>query len=86
MIGFFSWLAGTRVGRWTAVIVAALAAFFVAVVKVFSAGQSAEKSKQNKASLDAYRKRSEVNDEIARQSDSDSRAELSQWVRKSDNS
>jgi len=84
MMGFFSWLAGTRAGRWTAIIMAALAAFFIAAARIFSAGQTAEKSKQDKASLAAYRKRSAADDEASRRSDSANRTELARWVRKPD--
>lgn len=87
MTAFFSWLAGTRAGRWTAVIVAAVAAFFIAAVKIFSAGQSAEKAKQDGATLDAYRSRNVIDDDNSKKSDADLRRDLGAWsMRKSDNS
>ena len=82
MMSFLSWLAGTKAGRTLTAIGAALAIFFYAILRAASFGAAQEKSKQDKASLEAQRDRSRIDDDLSKMSDDDVDRELSQWVRK----
>ncbi|WP_336288623.1 hypothetical protein [Bartonella sp. CB60] len=62
-------------------LMAAFAAFFMALVKAFSLGKNAEQQKQTKKALEAATTRFEVENEINKKSDADVRVELSRWVR-----
>ncbi|WP_455475696.1 hypothetical protein [Bartonella sp. B17] len=62
-------------------IMAALAAFFMALAKAFYLGKNAEQQKQIKKALKAATTRLEVENEINKKSDTDVRVELSHWVR-----
>ncbi|ALE03522.1 hypothetical protein [Bartonella ancashensis] len=64
------------------VILAALAAFFMAFMKAFYTGKETEQHKQTEHALKMAVTRIEVENEINRKSDADVRAELSQWLRK----
>ena len=76
---FFTWLAGTKAGRVTMAIVAAVAAFFVAIFKAREAGKVAERSKQERASLDALRNRNQIDDDVSKTGDDAVRRELDDW-------
>ncbi|WP_455482643.1 hypothetical protein V4P56_03480 [Bartonella sp. B35(2025)] len=62
-------------------IMAALAAFFMAIAKAFYLGKYAEKQKQIKKALEAAARRLKVENEINKKSDADVRADLTKWVR-----
>ncbi|WP_254472887.1 hypothetical protein [Bartonella sp. B1098] len=60
---------------------AALAAFFIVLVRVFTLGKKAEQQKQTENTLKTAITRFEVENEVNRKSDVDVRSELSRWVR-----
>ncbi|WP_455474982.1 hypothetical protein [Bartonella sp. B30(2025)] len=70
-----------RIKKNLILIVAALAAFFMAIAKAFYFGKNSEQQKQTKKALEAATIRLEVENEINKKSDVDVRAELSRWVR-----
>ncbi|WP_455474930.1 hypothetical protein [Bartonella sp. B30(2025)] len=70
-----------RIKKNLILIVAALAAFFMAIAKAFYFGKNSEQQKQTKKALEAATIRLEVENEINKKSDADVRAELSRWVR-----
>ncbi|KEG19964.1 hypothetical protein [Bartonella bacilliformis] len=67
--------------KYLVVILKALSAFFVALVKAFYAGKKAEQYKQTEHELKMAVTRLEVENEINQKSDADVRAGLSQWLR-----
>ncbi|WP_039761226.1 hypothetical protein [Bartonella queenslandensis] len=60
---------------------AALAAFFMALLKVFKLGRDKERNKQLHADLKAAQTRLEVDHEIDQSDDHSVRFSLSKWVR-----
>ncbi|WP_455474748.1 hypothetical protein [Bartonella sp. B30(2025)] len=70
-----------RIKKNLILIVAALAAFFMAIAKAFYFGKNSEQQKQTKKALEAATIRLEVENEINKKSDADVRVELSRWVR-----
>ncbi|WP_425351712.1 hypothetical protein [Bartonella bacilliformis] len=63
------------------ITLASLAAFFMALAKVFDLGKKAEQHQQTERALKIAKTRLKVENEINRKSDADVRADLSQWVR-----
>ncbi|MFT4450627.1 hypothetical protein [Bartonella bacilliformis] len=63
------------------ITLASLAAFFMALAKVFDLGKKAEQHQQTERALEMAVRRLEVENEINRKSDADVRSDLSQWVR-----
>lgn len=86
MTAFLTWLASTKAGRITAVTMAAIAAFFIALAQAFSSGKASEKTKQDKSTLEAYRSREKIDDETNKLGHADLDREYDRWMRKSDNS
>ncbi|ENN90888.1 hypothetical protein [Bartonella schoenbuchensis] len=63
-------------------VMAALAAFFVTLSRVFYLGKKAERRKRTEKVLKVAITRVEVEDEVNKKSDVDVRSDLSEWVRK----
>ncbi|MEL6088461.1 MULTISPECIES: hypothetical protein [Bartonella] len=63
-------------------VMAALAAFFVTLARVFYLGKKAERRKRTEKILKVAITRVEVEDEVNKKSDVDVRSDLSEWVRK----
>ncbi|WP_455480468.1 hypothetical protein V3564_04865 [Bartonella sp. B12(2025)] len=70
-----------RVKKNFVLMMAALAAFFMAIAKAFYLGKKFEQQKQTKKVLEAAATRLKVENEINKKSDADVRADLSDWVR-----
>ncbi|MFT4343106.1 hypothetical protein [Bartonella bacilliformis] len=63
------------------ITLASLAAFFMALAKVFDLGKKAEQHQQTERALEMAVRRLEVENEINRKSNADVRSALFQWVR-----
>ncbi|ATP12411.1 hypothetical protein BHOIPH791_12510 [Bartonella henselae] len=60
---------------------AALAAFFIALMRAFHFGKKTEQQKQTKKALKAATTRLEIENEVNKKTDADVRAALSDWLR-----
>lgn len=80
MGGIVAWFATSRVGQALAAGLAIAAAIGVAVLKVFSAGKAAERSRQDHQSLENLQQRAKENDEVRTLSGDDLRQRLNRWV------
>ncbi|VEJ46069.1 hypothetical protein [Bartonella vinsonii] len=67
--------------KYSLMITAALAVFFMALAKAFHLGKRSEQHKQTKHALKTAMRRFEVENEVNQKSDGDVRTELSRWVR-----
>ncbi|AMG85604.1 hypothetical protein A6B38_02410 [Bartonella bacilliformis] len=67
--------------KYLVIILRALSAFFVALVKAFCASKKAEQHKRTKHELKMAVTRLEVENDINQKSDADVRADLSRWLR-----
>ncbi|EJF80052.1 hypothetical protein [Bartonella doshiae] len=63
------------------VIVAAFAAFFMALAKAFTFGKASEQKKQTENTLKVATTRLEIENEVNGKNDTDVRTELSHWLR-----
>lgn len=70
----------TRLGKYIAGAVAALAVLAAVVWRIFSAGEASQKAKVEKSSLENLRKRSDTHDSISKKPDAARRAALREWV------
>lgn len=84
MLGFISWLLGSKAGQYAAAIMLTIAAVALVFWQAFSKGAASEKAKQTQASLDALRARISTDDEIAKMSPDARRTELARWMQRSD--
>jgi len=84
MLGFLSWLLGSKTGRIIALCLLALAAGYLAYRQAFGSGVASEKSRQAQASLDALRNRISIDDQISKMSPADRRVELARWMQRDD--
>jgi len=83
ILGFLSWLLGSKTGRVIALCFLALAASALAWRRAFHSGAASEKSRQAKASLDALRNRISIDDEIYKIPPDIRRRELARWMQQS---
>ena len=83
MMGVFSWLAGSKIGRIAILAVLTAASVALTLRYVFSQGVEAERAKRSQASLDAFKTRIQTDDSITKLSGDARRAELARWVRDS---
>lgn len=83
MLGFLSWLLGSKTGRVIALCFLALAALALACRQAFRSGVVSEKSKLAQANLDALRNRISIDDEIYKIPADVRRRELARWVQHS---
>ncbi|EJF77809.1 Uncharacterised protein [Candidatus Bartonella washoeensis] len=67
--------------KYQMMLTAALAVFFIALVKAFHLGKKSEQHKQTENALKITTTRLEVENEVNRKSDGDVRSALSRWVR-----
>ncbi|MBB5074398.1 Na+/H+ antiporter NhaC [Bartonella callosciuri] len=67
--------------KYPMMLTAALAVFFVALVKAFHLGKKSEQQKQTENALKTATTRLEVENEVNQKSDGDVRSALSRWVR-----
>ena len=81
MIGFLSWLLGSKAGRITALSILAVASVALVLWQIFRQGEAAEQARQAQASLEALRRRISTDDDLAKMSAADRRRELAKWVR-----
>ncbi len=63
-------------------MMAAIAAFFIALVRVFRLVKKTEQQKQTETLIKRAITRLEIENEVNKQSDGGVRSDLSQWVRK----
>lgn len=75
-----AWLIGSKVGRYVALGLLIAASIGVVLLRVYSAGKSAEKARQAEAALRALRERIKTDDEITKLSPTARRERLSRWV------
>ncbi|ATO56910.1 hypothetical protein [Bartonella sp. 1-1C] len=68
--------------KYGVVVMAAIAAFFIALVRAFRLGKKTEQQKQTETLVKRAITRLEIENEVNKQSDGDVRSDLSQWVRK----
>ncbi|WP_455478942.1 hypothetical protein V4B17_03845 [Bartonella sp. B23] len=70
-----------RVKKNLTLMMAAFAAFSMAIVKAFYLGKKFGQQKQTKKALESAATRFKVENEINKKSDADVRADLSDWLR-----
>lgn len=73
------WFATSKTGQTIAAVFAALGLIGVAALKVFSAGKAAERSKQDKQSLENLRDRTRIDDEVKTLGRDELGDRLSRW-------
>ena len=77
MIKVLKWLAGTQLGRW-----AFGAAFVVAaLLRVYFAGRLSAKRDRQRQSINALKKKNEVNHEVNQMDADDFDREFNKWMR-----
>jgi hypothetical protein len=81
MMGILSFILVNPLGRKLALAGVVVMTAAVLLWRVYVAGQDHEKTKQMAQSLDAVRKRIEVDEEVAGLSPAERRARLAKWVR-----
>lgn len=81
LIGILSGLLGSRTGRVIAIVALALASAGLLLWRVFAAGKSSAQADATRATLDAVRKKVQIDETVARMSPADRRRELARWVR-----
>jgi hypothetical protein len=80
LAALWTWIITSRAGRAVAAGVGIALAIGLALLKAFSAGRSAERAKQDRASLENLRKRQQTDEEIRSLPASERRRRLSGWV------
>lgn len=78
------WFANSKVGRIVAAIGTGAIVIGVAMLKVFSAGKAAERQRQDQQSLENFRERARIDDEVRSLPPGDVERRLSRWVRPDD--
>lgn len=82
MLSALAWLVGSKVGRYLALGLLALATVAVIVARVYSAGKRDEQLKATQASLDAVRQKVKSDEAIRRLPASERRRRLlDEWSR-----
>jgi hypothetical protein len=81
VIGIISGMLGSRTGRTAAVILLAVMSAALLLWRVFAAGKSSAEVDATRATLDAVRKKVQIDETVARMSPADRRRELARWVR-----
>ncbi len=81
IVSAVGWFLGTKVGRWCVAAGALAAAIGAALAKVYSAGKAAQQAKQDRQSLDAWRTRAEIEDDVARLPTNERAKKLKEWSR-----
>ncbi len=81
MTWLLAWLTGSKLGRYAAVALTAVAAISLALLKAFLAGRAKEKAKQTQASLENLRSRMKTDDEIRTMPRADRAKQLDRWMR-----
>ena len=76
-----TWLVGSKAGRIAATVALSLVMAGLIVVSAFRKGETAEKARQQTATLDAIRKKVASDDEIDRLPAAARRERLRQWAR-----
>ena len=75
------WLAESKVGRFVAMAVGLLITIGLAVLKVFNAGKASERGRQDRQSLENFRERARIENEVDSLPPNDVKRRLSRWVR-----
>lgn len=78
------WFATSKTGQAIAAGFAVAGAVGIAVLKVFNAGKSAERAREDRQSLENLRSRAKTNDEVSTLGSTDLDKRLSKWVRRDD--
>lgn len=79
--GIILWFTTSKVGRAVAAGLAIAAAIGIAVLKVFNAGKATERAKQDRQSIDNFKKRQDTDADINGLGHADVDERLSRWVR-----
>ncbi|ATO57109.1 hypothetical protein [Bartonella sp. 1-1C] len=66
--------------KYGVVVMAAIAAFFIALVRAFRLGKKTEQQKQTETIVKRAITRLEIENEVNKKSDADVRAALSDWL------
>lgn len=75
-----SWLTGSAVGRKVALSAIVVLAALYGVWRIYAAGKAAERARATQASLDALRKRVEIDNELSALPAAERRKRLERWV------
>lgn len=78
-----AWFATSKIGRALALAGGLVLAFGIAALKVFNAGKTSERSRQDRRSLENFRERARIDDEVDNLPPGDVERRLSRWVRPS---
>lgn len=76
-----AWFMGTKIGRGIAFGVAFVALLAVAYWRIFTAGKQAERTAQDRKSLENYQIREETHEDVASRPADQRRRDLGRWVR-----
>jgi hypothetical protein len=81
MIKIIAWLVGSKIGRYVAIFLTAIASIGLIIAYAVSNDRAKQSLKQSNARLDSIKKRVKSDDDIAKMPYIDRRRELDKWVR-----
>ncbi|CAM5397561.1 hypothetical protein AFEL58S_01984 [Afipia felis] len=79
-----AWFVRSKVGRAIAAAAGLVVAIGIAALRVFNAGKSSERVRQDRQSLENLRDRARIEDEVDNLPPGDVERRLSRWVRPSE--